>query len=121
MIRRLVPLLALALLAGCGPSSATLRATLLQSLIGRPEVDAIQALGVPSRTIDVPQGEVGGGGRFLEWDQMSQIAYPGMWGYGWGPPWYGGVPPSVVTYTCQTMLEVRGGKVVSWAMRGDGC
>ena len=116
MIRRCLLLAGLAALLGsCGPSSADLRRALLQSLVGQPEVAAVQALGVPNRTIE------SGGGRFLEWDQMSQVAYPGMWAYGWGPGWYGGVPPTVMTYTCQTMLEVRDGRVVSWALRGDGC
>ena len=116
-MRRLDGIAAMAVLglASCGPNPAELRHAQLQTLVGQSELQAVQALGVPSRSIEVD------GRRFLQWDQISQFTYPAVWGYGWGPPWYGGVPPSVVTYTCQTMLEIGQGKVLNWQERGTGC
>jgi hypothetical protein len=101
--------------AGCGPNPTELHQALVQSLVGHSEADAVRALGVPSRTADT------GGYRFLQWDVQRQVVYPGDWGYGWGPPGYGGVPPVSVDQSCQTMLELQNDRVLTWQMRGNGC
>jgi hypothetical protein len=108
-------ILAVLALASCAPNMGEIRRTQLQSLVGLSEVDAIRALGVPNRTV------MADGHKFLQWDQKSQTTYPGVWGYGWGPPWYGGVPPTIIDQTCQTMLDIENNRVLSWVMRGNGC
>jgi hypothetical protein len=113
--RSLLPALTVLTLASCGPNLSDMRRSMLQSLVGASEVDAIRLLGVPNRTVTAD------GRRFLQWDQQNQTFYPQIWGYGWGPPWYGGVPPTVVSQTCETMLEVDNGRVQSWVQRGNGC
>lgn len=106
-------LVAAAALAGCatGPS----RQEFLASLVGRPESDAIRALGVPTQVVEA------NGHRFLGY-QDSGVGYVptapfGPFGYGFG--YYPvGVP---VVRTCETTLEIVGGRVASWTLRGNAC
>ena len=107
-------ILAAATLAGCetGPS----RAEFLASLVGRPESDAIRALGAPSHLIEA------NGHRFLAYEDSGVGYVPsapfGPFGYGYG--YYGpiGIP---IVRTCETTLEVVGGRVASWTLRGNSC
>jgi hypothetical protein len=117
MTSRSLPLAILATVAltSCGPNLGDIRRAQLQSLVGLSEVDAIRALGVPNRTV------VADDHKYLQWDQKSHTIYPGASIYAWGPPWYGGVPPTIVDQTCQTMLDIQNGRVLSWVMRGNGC
>lgn len=105
-------IMAAATLAGCetGPS----RQDFLASLVGHPESDAIRALGAPTNLIEA------NGHRFLAY-QDSGVSYApsapfGPFGYGYYYPI--GIP---IVRTCETTLEVVGGKVASWTLRGNSC
>lgn len=101
----------LLLLAGCatGPS----RSQVLASLVGHSEADAMRTLGAPNQIYTA------GGSRFLAYVDGGVSYVPaapyGPWGFG-----YYYFPASVpVPRTCEMTLEVTGGKVVSWRLRGD--
>ncbi len=116
---RKIVLLAFALtLASCVDPGAQRRA-FLASLIGQPEAVAVQTLGVPTRTYQA------GGTKFLAYDQRRVDVLPGGpfyggYGYGWGG-YYGGFPPAVIERGCEMTLEVVGGTVRSWSLRGTVC
>ena len=104
--------LAVATLGGCetGPS----RQEFLASLVGRPESDALRILGAPTHLIESD------GHRFLAY-QDSGVGYVpaapfGPFGYGYFYP--GGIP---FARTCETTIEVVGGRVASWTLRGNSC
>ena len=104
--------LAAVTLAGCdtGPS----RQEFLASLVGRPESDAIRLLGAPTHLIEA------NGHRFLAYQDAGVGYLPaapfGPFGYGYYYPV--GIP---VVRTCETTLEVVGGRVASWTLRGNAC
>lgn len=121
---RAIAILWIALLAGCaeGPS----RPDVLNALMGQPESEAVRVLGVPSRTF------TSNGHSFLAFDdrQLEYVAAAppfGPWGafgpfgpYNYGYGYY--IPPTVpVERVCETTLEVVGGRVASWSLRGSGC
>ena len=104
------------------------RGQVLNSLIGQPETTAVQVLGVPSRTYEAE------GHKFLAYtEQRSQVIdrgpflFGGFGGFGYGPGFgpgfgYGGFFPSeVVVRGCETTLDVVGGVVRTWALRGNAC
>lgn len=105
-----------AMLAGCqtGPS----RQEVLASLVGRPESDAIRLFGAPQRMIEA------NGNRFIAYEDTGVGYVPtapfGPFGYGYG---YGYFYPSAVPVvrTCETTLEIVGGRVASWTLRGNAC
>ncbi len=113
---RAVPLLVLAALAGCavGPS----RAEILASLVGHPESDALRVLGAPNRTYDA------NGSKFLAYDD-ARLDYAPAPGFGpWAPFGYGYyvIPPTVAYQrVCVMTVEVTGGVVRSWNLRGNTC
>ncbi len=104
----------LLLLASCQTGAS--RQQVLQSLVGRPEADALRVLGAPNRML------TSGGHRFLAYDdrRIGYAAVPppfGPFGYGF---FYG--PSSVpVERVCETTLEVVSGRVASWTLRGNDC
>jgi hypothetical protein len=105
-----------ATLAGCetGPS----RRDFLASLVGRPESDALRALGAPTHLIESD------GHRFLAY-QDSGVGYAaaapfGPFGYGYGYG-YGGPIGIPIVRTCETTIEVVAGRVASWTLRGNSC
>ncbi len=123
-------LLPLLLLGACatGPD----RATVLNSLVGQPETEAVRVLGVPSRSYDTA------GHRFLAFtEQRSQVIdgggpflvggggfYGGGFGVGpgFGPGFgFASFPTEIVPRICETTLDVSGGRVQSWALRGNAC
>ena len=104
-------LLMAAALAGCesGPS----RQQLLAALVGRPESDALRALGAPNNVLDA------NGHRFLAYEDVG-VAYAssvpfGPYGYFYGPAAF------PVPRTCTTTLEIVSGRVASWTQRGNAC
>ncbi len=132
----------LLLLAGCAVPSPAER-NRLNALIGHSETDLLRAYGVPSRTysaqghdflaysqgytdVDPGFGPWGGYGAFGGWGGYGGFGYGGFGGYGgYGGGFYGGgfggIPPSINTYTCTTTFEVVGARVTGWTLRGDGC
>ena len=126
----LIPLL---LLAACatGPD----RTMVLNSLVGQSETEAVRTLGVPSRSYETA------GRKFLAYrEERAQILdggggffgggfYGGGFGYGtgfgsaFGPSFgYGAAfPAEVIPRVCETTLEVAGGRVTGWSLRGNSC
>lgn len=108
-------LLVAATLAGCatGPT----RSEVLASLVGHPEADALRVLGAPNRILEAS------GSKFLAYDER-QVGYAPAPGFGpYGPFGYGYYFPPAVPYqrVCETTVEVLGGVVRSWNLRGNGC
>ena len=116
-------LLALAVLSGCaiGPD----RATVLNGLVGHPEVDVIRTFGVPARTYE------SAGHKFLAYTQQRAEVIPadpffigGFYGAGfYNRGFYGGAafPAEVIPRQCETTFDIAGGVVVTWALRGNAC
>lgn len=97
-MRTLAFLALAAVLAGCADQGAARRA-FLASLIGRPEVGVIQALGMPARAYET------GGVRFLAYEESRPAAVPGGRVYG----------------VCRMTLMVANGRVQSWTLNGASC
>ena len=117
MMRRLA-ILPMLLLAGCA-TGPTLEQRLLP-FIGQSEGELVTALGVPERTYETE------GRKFLAYEErrsylMPDPYWPRPYGFGrrFGPPWSPG--PYYVTRTCDITFTLRGGRVESFAARGDGC
>ena len=119
MSTRLPALLLCLAAAACatGPD----RRLLLAALVGQPETEVVRQLGVPNRVYET------GGRKFISYDERRTDLIPaspfvggfGYFGYGYGG--YGGFPPQLVERGCETTLEVAGGRVVSWSLRGNAC
>ena len=109
---RFILLLLVAAVAGCatGPT----RPEVLAALVGRPEADALRTLGAPNRILEA------NGSRFLAYDERRLDYAPAP---GFGPYGYGYFFPATVAYqrACETTVEVLGGTVRSWNLRGNGC
>ena len=109
---RIALLLAIAALAGCaeGPT----RSEVLAGLVGHPEADAIRTLGAPNRILP------SGASRFLAYDErrLDYVPAPGFVPFGYGAF----VAPSVpYERVCETTVEIVGGKVRTWTLRGNAC
>ncbi len=106
----------LVLLAGC--ETGVSRQVVLQSLVGRPEADAMRTLGAPDRTFQA------NGRTFLAYDEerLSYAPVPPVYSP-LGPFGYGYFGPATVPMVraCATTLEVASGRVVSWTLRGNAC
>lgn len=98
----------------------------LNGLIGAPEADVVRSMGVPTRTIETE------GRRFLAYDEVySSTVVGGGVGFaygGWaGPPWgarygyFGGFPTEIVPRLCETTIEIAGGRMAGYALRGNAC
>lgn len=98
------------------------------ALVGRSEAELVATLGVPARTYDVE------GRRFLQYEDRRLVstggAYPfagfgyglGRRGFGYGLGLgFGTGYPLVETRGCDTTFELRGGRVVGFAARGNAC
>lgn len=120
---RSASLLALLLLAGCASQALAERRAYLTSFIGESEATLVRQMGVPTRTFEA------GGEKFLAYETRRADVVPGFYpppwfGPGFGPWWgypYAWSPPAVITRSCQTTFEIKGNKVASFSMRGDGC
>lgn len=116
---RTLALLALIVALSACTDYAAQRRAFLASLVGQPEATAVRALGVPTRTYQA------GGTRFLAYDQQRTDVIPsgpffGGWGY-FGGGYYSPFPPEIVLQSCETTLEVSGGVVRAWNLRGTLC
>ena len=101
---------------GTGPD----RRVVLSALVGQPETEVVRQLGVPSRSYET------GGRKFIAYDERRTDlipAAPFIGGFGYLGYGYGGFafPPQVIDRGCETTLEVAGGRVVSWSLRGNAC
>jgi hypothetical protein len=115
-MRRFVLLAAVGLIAGCVNQVAVRQAQLAQ-WVGRPEVELVQAMGVPTRTYET------GGMKFLSYQEQRVEIVPGSPFYG-DPFWYGyggGFPPTAVNLDCDTTFTVAGGIVRAFSLRGNAC
>ncbi len=115
-MKRIFAIAALMALAGCATGIS--RQEVLASLVGRPESDALRTLGAPNRTF------AANGHRFLAYDDRRLGYVPAFPAYGpFGPFGFGyAFPPTVaVERVCETTVEVVGGRVASWSLRGDAC
>lgn len=114
------PLLLAFVLAACANYGVERRAY-LSSLIGAPETELVRQLGVPVRSYET------GGRKFVAYEEHRIDLIPagpffGGFGYfGGGYGGFGGFPPQVVERGCETTFEIDGGRVQSWALRGNAC
>lgn len=108
---------AIATLAGCATREGfeARQAT----LVGRSEADLVATLGVPARVYEAE------GRRFLQYEDRRIISYPGSVGFGYGFGYrhfgHGGFGPSIETRACDVTYELRGGRVIGFAARGNAC
>src|SRR4051794_3272161 len=115
-MRRLLALLLIGFLGACTDMLAARQAQ-LNTLIGRPEVELVQVMGVPTQTFET------GGVRFLSYQQQQTQVIPASPWYYYGPMpgFYGGFPPQMVTWACDTTFQIVEGRVASYTLRGNGC
>ena len=117
-MRRILLLLPL-LLAACA-QGPTLEQR-LSTFVGRSEGDLVAELGVPVRTYETE------GRRFLQYEQRRTvaIAQPGFDRPYFGPfgPRFGywPAPPAYAVVGCDLTFALRGGRVESFTVRGQGC
>jgi len=133
---RLLPCAAVLTLAACDVPTVEQK-KVLDSMVGKSEVDVVRKFGVPTRAYHAQ------GHNFLAYIDNETSYSPGTpgWGWGWGGgPWgygggwggwgggwggwgggFGGMPPSYFHSTCQTTFELMNSQVIGWTMRGDGC
>ena len=121
LLATLAPVLAWAL-GGCatGPT----RAQAMQAYIGQPVTVLVAGMGVPNRTFDA------NGVRFLAYDEQRVDVVPGTYGSPWwgaGPGFPGWawapapMPPSIVTWSCETTFQVQDDIVRAFTLRGNAC
>lgn len=118
-MKRVLPLLLAAVLAGCAPAFD--RPAFLATLVGQPEAEVVRRLGVPSRTFET------GGSKFLAYserrsDLIRGGPFVGGFGtFGLGLGYYGAFPPEIIERDCETTFEVGDGRVLAWSLRGNAC
>ncbi len=115
-MRCALPLVLIGLLSGCADQLAA-RQALLARLVGQPEAELVQQMGVPTRSYDV------GGTKYLAYDERRVDLIPSFPSYSpFFTGWYGGgFPPQVVDLRCETTFEVTGGTEQSFTLRGNAC
>ena len=112
---RKLALIGLALaLSACTVDPGVQRRAFLASLIGQPEAAAIHALGVPARTYQA------NGIKFLAYDERRAAVISGRTLIG-PAGYYDAFSPEAVERGCETTLEVAGGIVRAWNLRGTIC
>ena len=108
-------------LAAAGCATGQDRRLVLASLVGQPEAEIVRQFGVPTRAYET------GGRKFIAYDERHTDLIPpapffggfGYFGYGYGT--IGSFPARLIDSGCETTFEVSGGRVVSWALRGNAC
>jgi hypothetical protein len=117
-VPRIVILLLISLVAGCTDYLAERQARLTR-FVGAPEPVLINEMGVPSRSY------VSEGKKYLAYEETREELLRGTPGMPIGPPFYGmragGIPPQIVTLTCETTFVVSEGVVRSFSLRGNAC
>jgi hypothetical protein len=96
---------------------------ILQSWVGRTELDLVRAWGPPLQTYKT------GGSKFLVYSSARNVYFAGT------PPAYtttvigntaytnriGGTPGQIVGMRCQTTFELIDQKIISWQWQGNDC
>jgi hypothetical protein len=125
-VRYGVVLATLMLLVGCAYDPAA-RAARLQVFVGQPVAVLVANMGVPSRTYEAD------GIQFLAYTERRVDYIPASPGYGFGAPYgpygpygypyggFGGFPPQVVEWVCETTFQVVQDRVQSFTFRGNAC
>ncbi len=115
-MRRLGLLLAIGALSACTDQLAARQAA-LDTLVGRTEAEVVQVMGVATQTYEAD------GVKYLAYHQSRSQFIPASPWYWSGPVpgFYGGFPPRMVTWTCDTVLALVDGRVANYTLRGDGC
>ena len=124
---RMIPLLGALALTACATSAAF--DARMQGLVGMPEGDLVQVLGVPEADFTTPEGR-----RFLQYERLG-IRTPtpaptvgfGVGGFGWrggygtgvglGTAWPVYNPPP----ECRVTFEIRDRRVAGFTRAGTGC
>jgi hypothetical protein len=111
MTRAFIVVAGMLCLAGCVvPTQAAFDAQ-MNAFLGRPEVEVIVALGVPTRSTEA------GGLRFIEYERRRVVGWPGRNLY-WGSFYSGDY---VETRECRLTFTLRDGRVVHFDSRGNDC
>ena len=117
-MRRAILILLVSMVAGCTNQLAA-RQAYLNQFIGQSESVVVQQMGVPTRSIETE------GVKYLAYSESRVDVVPGLPAYGWGAPYWGGygggIPPQVVTLSCETTFAVSNGTVQSYTLRGNAC
>ena len=127
-MRRLIPFLAVPVLALSACATRPSLSGRLSAYVGRSELDLVSALGVPTRSYET------GGQKFLAYEEQSTVALPGgvaggpfygPFGGPFGRGYYGGAYAGFgTTYApvqCDVTFGLREGRVASFTYRGQGC
>ena len=101
----------------------------MQALVGTPEGDLVQALGVPEGDFTTPDGR-----RFLQYERLgvrspspAPVIGLGVGGFGWGGGYGSGIgigtafPAYAPPPECRVTFEMRSGRVASYSRSGAGC
>jgi hypothetical protein len=121
-MRRWMILAVLLALAGCAYDPAA-RIARFQPFVGQPVSMLVASLGVPSRTYEAD------GIQFLAYTErrIDYIPAAPLYGPGYGWPYgpmgypYGGLPPQVIDWVCETTFQVVQDRVQSFTFRGNAC
>lgn len=124
---RAIPLLGLLTLAACATTAGFDQR--MQALVGAPEGDLVQAIGIPEADFTTPDGR-----RFLQYERLgSRSPQPaptigfGVGGFGWRGGYGSGIgigtsfPAYAPPPECRVTFEMRGGRVASYSRSGIGC
>jgi hypothetical protein len=95
----------------------------LQQLIGKTEIQLVEAMGVPTQTYET------GGIKFLAYEERQVEVVPASPFYygpvpfaGFNGGFYpGGFPPTAINLACTTTFAVAAGVVRSFTLRGNAC
>lgn len=120
-VRVVLALLFLCCLSGCA-TNAKFEA-LLNSYMDRPESELVENFGVPKQVYET------GGNKYLVYESNRNAFNPGIppsyqttvYGNTAYTQAYGGVPASVIAYTCTATFTIRDGKIIQWSYRGNDC
>jgi hypothetical protein len=108
-------------MAGCATTDAYER--ILQSWVGKTELELVRSWGPPQRTYET------GGSKFIVFSSSRAVYVAGT------PPAYsttivggtaytnriGGTPGQVIGMRCQTTFELREDHVIAWQWHGNDC
>ena len=119
-IRILILSAALAL-AGCATQAGYKK--VMDTWMGKPELDLVRKWGAPRQTYE------SGGSKFLTFATSRTISMPGtaancvtnIIGNTAYTNCTGGSPDTPVALTCQTTFEIVGGLIAGWRASGNNC
>ncbi len=110
------------LLASCATTAGYEK--ILNSWVGREEIDLVRTWGPPLQTYETA------GRKFLSYSSEKMVYRPASPGIvhttrlgngAYSSRVLGGVGSSLTHFSCQTVFELDGTKVVSWTHNGNAC